>query len=203
MAKAEKPLSDLTKEQLIAMITDQMDEASFVSPDYSVPPYWPKPPIPPVVGPFPWPPICPTWPPICPVCGFKDTLREGGGIPDWVRPVTGLDQTPQMMRAYSAASVPQIRQTVVSNAQIQEALLAAMRAWKPRFADVTLAKKLASLTVSGSGRMDIISAVRRARFFQILGVTLSPPQMSGDVTLGDVADTLATLIDDLGHVVTP
>ena len=146
--------------------------------------------------PFPWPspvafpPVSPySAPPVCPACG--GALFPGGCSA--AHPMGGAAR-----RASVGAPNP-----AVSFRRILEELIAALKAWKVRFATVRKDSRLSDMVSTGNGRFDILSAVARWRFFQDLGLALAYVHIGADETVSDVAETIARLLEDAGHGVTP
>lgn len=149
-------------------------------------PIWPPfPPFPPV-GPLPSPP--------CPVCGANTH-------PGLARAMVAAQGFQPMARVAGAPAKAEGRQTLTTG-KIWRELQEALGRWKPRLEGLDKDTELASMSASGGGRFDVLSAVNVSPFFKGLGLFLHYFQIGGDDTLGEVSDTIARLLEDLGHRVT-
>lgn len=141
---------------------------------------------------FPWP---------YPYINPQPHQGSGPWQPNFVEPRFGGHSGAANVAFSASPSAYVHTSAAISTDLIWSELKSALVEWKPRFGDVTESTKLASMTASGDGRFDILSAVARSAFFNSLGLVLHYFQIGGDETLEDVIETIGRLLEDLGHVV--
>lgn len=182
-------VTDLSLEQLLDAVDRRIASGEVPWPLVAGPTPWPYP------FPYPRPPHVPDpWPPRCPVCG------SGFGYGTTAQQITGALDAQSIMPSALAGGRPATRTVTVK--QIWRELKQALVDWKSRYADVEEETELDTMAASGNGRFDVLSAVRRSDFFNSLGLVLHYFQIGGDEDLGDVVETIAKLLGDLGHMVT-